>query len=201
MSMISALQRNKEIYKHIRINYHCNTYVPSRNLAISKTCVAILTISIFNHSGNQFFYSVGGSTDSRIDSSASHVQMLENHLSILHLNIKSIVPKLDMVKAEADLYDIHIIFFSENWLKPEILKTFKHRSEMIDAIVQAVWVIVYVRDFLFCKRRIDLELRGLEAVWLELTLKSKKILGGGYYRPPNSNLAYFNFLEESIGRT
>ena len=44
MSMILALQRNNELYKHIHINYYCCTYVPSTNLAFTKTCV--LTISI-----------------------------------------------------------------------------------------------------------------------------------------------------------
>ena len=58
---------------------------------------------------------------------------------------------------------------------------------------------MYVRDSLLCKRRTDLQLR-LEAVWLELTLNWKTILVGGYYRPSNSNLAYFNLLEESIDK-
>ena len=98
MSIILALQRNNEIYKHIHINNHCYTYVPSTNLAFTKTCVAILTISVLTlwvisllllcgdvHL-NPGPGSVGGSTDSSIDSSASQFQILENHLSILHLN-------------------------------------------------------------------------------------------------------------------
>ena len=61
-------------------------------------------------------------------------------------------------------------------------------------------VIIYVRDTFSCKRRGDLELDNLEAVWIELSVKSKKILLGGAYRPPNSDNAYFNLLEESIDR-
>ena len=40
-------------------------------------------------------------------------------------------------------------------------------------------VIVYVRDTLLCKRRVDLEYLGVEGVWLELTIISKRIVMGG----------------------
>ena len=59
-------------------------------------------------------------------------------------------------------------------------------------------MVIYVRDNIYCKRRSDLELQGLEAVWINA--KSKKLLIGGCYRPPNSNAAYFDFLSESIDR-
>ena len=59
---------------------------------------------------------------------------------------------------------------------------------------------MYVRDFFTCKRRADLEIHGLEAVWLELQVQSKQILVGGFYRPPNSGAEYFNLVVESIDR-
>lgn len=45
-----------------------------------------------------------------------------------------------------------------------------------------------------------MEVRGLEAVWVEIQVKSKRVLIGGFYRPPNSNTDYFNLLTESIDR-
>ena len=54
--------------------------------------------------------SVEGSTDSSLDSSISSMEMLSNHLSIFHLNIQSIVPKLDLIKCEADAYDVLVFF-------------------------------------------------------------------------------------------
>ena len=59
---------------------------------------------------------------------------------------------------------------------------------------------MYVRDFFTCNRRTDLEIHGLEAVWLELLVQSKQMLVGGFYRPPNSGAEYFNLVVESIGR-
>ena len=50
------------------------------------------------------------------------------------------------------------------------------------------------------KHRTDLEVDGLEAVWTELSVKSKKILVGGSYRPTYSDKAYLNLIEESIDK-
>ena len=43
---------------------------------------------------------------------------LTNHLSILQLNIQSIVPKPDLIEGKAASNDVRV--FSESWLKPEI---------------------------------------------------------------------------------
>ena len=37
-------------------------------------------------------------------------------------------------------------------------------------------VVVYVKDSFLLRRRSDLEIRGLEAVWVELRLKGKTLL-------------------------
>ena len=59
---------------------------------------------------------------------------------------------------------------------------------------------MYVRDTIPYKRRIDLELRDVEAVWVELQVNCKNILVGGFYKPPNISPDYFEMLKESIDR-
>ena len=56
--------------------------------------------------------------------------------------------------------------------------------------------MIYARDTILCRPRKDIEITGLEAVWLEVTIKSKKVLVGGIYRPPNSIFFYLlrNFV-------
>ena len=61
-------------------------------------------------------------------------------------------------------------------------------------------VVIYVKDSFLLKRRSDLEIRGLEAVWVELRIKGKTLLLGGFYRPSNSNNAYFKLISESVDR-
>ena len=132
------------------------------------------------------------------------LEMLTNHLSILHLNIQSLLPKLDLIAAESEAYDL--LIFSESWLKPEIksdsigLTNFHSPFRRDRCDRPGGGVVIYVQDNIYCKRRSDLELQGLEAVWIELSIKSKKLLIGGCYRPPNSNAAYFDLLSESIDR-
>ena len=38
-------------------------------------------------------------------------ESLSNHLSIFHLNVQSMLPKLDLLRCEVDAYDIAVFFF------------------------------------------------------------------------------------------
>ena len=137
-------------------------------------------------------------------SSDSSLSYLTDHLSLIHLNVQSTLPKFDIIKCESIAYDI--LVFTESWLKPDkpneklITDTFKSpfRKDRWDR--PGGGVLIYTRDSIQSKRRTDLEMQDLEAVWVEITVKSKKILIGGFYRPPNSNTDYFNKINESTDR-
>ena len=148
-------------------------------------------------------YSVDGSAETSDILSSTWLDSLANHLSILHLNIKSILAKINLIRAKATSYDILIL--SESWLKPTVNN---HVIRIVNVMPPfrtdrnhrpGDRVIVYVRDTLSCKRRVDLEAQGVGGVWLELTIKFKHILVGGFYRPPNSSHEYFNLLKEACG--
>ena len=62
--------------------------------------------------------SVESSTDSSDILSPASLNSLSNHLSILHLNIQSLLPKIDLIRGEAIAHDI--LIFTESWLKPTI---------------------------------------------------------------------------------
>ena len=53
-------------------------------------------------------------------------------------------------------------------------------------------VIIYVKDSIHYRRRNDLELQGIESIWVQLTLKHKHVLFGLFYRPPNSDSIYYS---------
>ena len=57
---------------------------------------------------------------------------------------------------------------------------------------------MYVKDTLHYIRRHDLEPFGVECLWVELTLKHKRLLFGLFYRPPNSDSVYFASTEDLI---
>lgn len=126
-----------------------------------------------------------------------------NYFSFIHLNVQSIQHKLDTIYAE--LCDFDVLAFSETWLNSSIssedliLHSF-HKPERKDRIGDSHGgVIVYIKDILHYKRRPDLEINRLECIWIELTIGSKHLLFGVFYRPPSSDTIYNNLIEDSIG--
>ena len=127
---------------------------------------------------------------------------LSSHLSFVHYNVQSIVPKLDLLSTE--LFDFDILSFSETWLNPSVSLNDLHiqsfnKPERKDRVGDSHGgVLVYVKDNIHYRRRHDLEILGLENIWIELSFKHKRVLFGLFYRPPNSDQLYYNSLEDSI---
>ena len=127
---------------------------------------------------------------------------LANHLSFVHYNVQSLRLKLDLIAAE--LCDFDILAFSETWLNPSVSTTELYiqsyrKPERKDRIGDSHGrVVLYVKNTLYHRRRADLELRGIECIWIELTLKHKQVLFGLFYRPPNADAVYYSAVEDSI---
>ncbi len=58
--------------------------------------------------------------------------------------------------------------------------------------------MVYVKESLHYKRRTDLEIIGIECIWLELVLSTKHVLFGVYYRPPSTDALQHSRIIDSI---
>ena len=58
-------------------------------------------------------------------------------------------------------------------------------------------VAIYVKESIYYKRRPDLELPGLEAVWAQVTVKNKSYLVGTFYRS-DTCLHYWELIDNSI---
>ena len=102
----------------------------------------------------------------------------------MHLNIQSILPRLDLIKCESLAYDG--LIFSENCLKPEIafvklqIEAFNppFRADRISR--SGGGVIIYVRQSLICQRRTDLEVNNMKAICIEICVECKKALIVGF---------------------
>ena len=127
---------------------------------------------------------------------------MTNSVSFLHLNIQSIVPKLDFIVAEYSCHDI--LSFTESWLKPNIstdslkLPGYKppYRRDRVDRLGGGV--VVFVKDEINCVTRLDLQVGSVECIWLEIKINNKKYLYGTFYIPPNSGQQIWEELEQSI---
>ena len=109
---------------------------------------------------------------------------MTNAVSFLHLNIQSIVPKLDFIVAEYSCHDI--LSFTESWLKPDIstdsleLRGYKspYRRDRVDRLEGGV--VVFVKDEVNCVARLDLQVSSVECNWLEIKINNKKYLYGSF---------------------
>ena len=59
-------------------------------------------------------------------------------------------------------------------------------------------VATYVRDTLHAISQNDLQINGVEAVWVEIHVCQRKLLVGGIYRSPNSNNTHWLNMEHSL---
>ena len=63
-------------------------------------------------------------------------------------------------------------------------------------------LLIYVPSHLPVKRRSDLEIEGVETIWLELQFpRSKSRLFCFVYRPPSANAAFTGLLEEMLSHS
>ena len=127
MSVIMALQQSNETYRNIKFPYtRIKTTKSNKNIL----CCRNIFFPVFNLAVTWMFSLVllsgdvepnPGSDSVEGDTSSSHngsLEMLTNRFSILHLNIQSLLPKLDLIAVESEAYDL--LIFSESWLKPEL---------------------------------------------------------------------------------
>ena len=139
------------------------------------------------------------------DTSISSVSLppYDDHLGICHFNVQSILPKIDVLQYEMQTFDIYV--FTETWLNADIcdndINVVNYRNPFrCDRDVRSGGVAIYVKQTLNVVRRRDLELNGLECVWIQVKIRGHDILVCGIYRPPDANLDYWSLIHESIDR-
>jgi hypothetical protein len=119
------------------------------------------------------------------------------------LNVQNLRQKVDIV--EAELGGMDIILLTETWLNSSIadgnvvLTSYKHpyRKDRDDGRLEG-GVIIYVKESIPSKRRINLEIPNLERIWVELIVNKSNILFGLFYRPPDSNPGMWDLINLSI---
>lgn len=192
---------------------HSKALVPGRNhtenVRFTKQSLGfimginiMLFISIIMLSGD-VHPNPGPDSLSRSFSSNNNSSSVFNHnLNIIHLNIQSILPKMDILEAEMQNYDI--LVFTETWLSPQtsdddiLITNFEppYRRDRQDRIGGGV--AIYTRTGIQSVRRHDLMHGNIEALCIEVSIKSHTFLICGLYRPPNTGQDYWDLIELSF---
>ena len=102
-------------YKNKYFTYYCFT---SLIFIVLHAWLFILILQSGDVEVNPGPDSVERSTDSSDVLSSASLNSLSNYLSIFHLNIQSLLPKIDRIRSEAIALEILIV--TESWLKPTI---------------------------------------------------------------------------------
>ena len=99
--------------------------------------------------------------------------------------------------------EIDVLFLIETFLKPKVPDSvFEIPVYVMYGVKQGGGILAYVNFKLKENRRIDLEEKEIETLWLVFPFNSKRpLLVGALYRPPSSNVDIDSRIEKMILRT
>jgi hypothetical protein len=129
-----------------------------------------------------------------------------NSLAIYHLNVRSLVPKIDEVRDLIEKLKADVLCITETWLHDKILDVDVSidgfsllRKDRIDK--HGGGVAIYIRENIIYKVRQDItSSNATEMVWAEIITASSRpnILVSCIYRPPNSNPDYYDLIVDAL---
>jgi len=120
-------------------------------------------------------------------------------LHIVHLNVQSLLPKIDEVREIARRMTPGVLCFTETWLDDTIqdpeVEIINYTCVRKDRNRNGGGVATYIRNDIAFDTRKDMDSE-LEATWIHILLqKTKPILIGTCYRPPTQN-DFYSTLDE-----
>ena len=122
-------------------------------------------------------------------------------LKLVHLNIRSLLPKLDHLSVELSYYDI--IAVSETFLDPSVtneqifLEGFQAPFRN-DRNRHGGGVAVYVKNHISASRLGIFNHSSLESIWLKIRNKNNILYFNCTYRPPSSSVEFWDELYECV---
>ena len=122
-------------------------------------------------------------------------------VKVAHLNVRSLLSKMDSLRdafARCQQGQSHtILTLSETWLSGDVSNTQieiqGYTLHRLDRPSHGGGTAVYIPSHMKAKRRKDLEICGIEILWLELRFRLKRVLLGVVYRPPDSKDFFSEF--------
>lgn len=143
------------------------------------------------------------SPDSLISNTAGKLDFcMAKGLHIMHLNVRSLLPKLDEIRMMVCNRQVSVMCFTETWLDESVSDTEIEIENFVvlrnDRNRNGGGVCVYIKADICFNHRTEMMHDLIEAVWVDIRLtKSKPLLIGAVYRPPSQN-NFFQLLEESF---
>ena len=123
------------------------------------------------------------------------------NISIVNINVNSLRHKTDLIGAELSDYDIICVTESkldnsvkncdisiDNFFSPEQFR----KDRLVD---RGGGLLIYVRNNIYAKRRLDLEHPDIESLCIEVSAHNRNFLLICFYRPPNARIISWDHIE------
>ena len=190
----NAFRRNQKFVSHVLVFF---AFMQVTWLI----CLLFEAGDIHPNPGPSTSSSISSISQSSLNNSFTAILSSFHHLLFVPYNVQSIYNKVNTLSVELSEFDI--LAFIESWLHPGIpdedlkLPTY-HRPERKDRNNDPHGgVLIYIKDSIHYKRRLDLELPGIECIWVEIIMKNKRLLFGLFYRPPSADAIHNGLIEDS----
>nr|CAI5855242.1 unnamed protein product [Callosobruchus analis] len=130
-----------------------------------------------------------------------------HNLLLAHLNCRSIVNTFEELKSYVLMQNFDIIGISETWLKPSILSKvveipgyFLIRQDRIHKRGGGVGILIRkgIKHRSLMNQLPQLAGDGLEQLWIEVCLKSHKLIIGVLYKPPHISYTSLSDLDDTL---
>ena len=123
------------------------------------------------------------------------------NLSLVHLNIRSLLPKLDHLSVELQNYDI--VALTETFLDDTISNEKLHIPGFQNPIRRdrnrhGGGVAIYCKNEIAATRCERFEKMEIEGIWIKINLNNNFIYLSCLYRPPSENGNFWDILNENI---
>ena len=189
ISVLHDIQRSSAC--HLAIHFPTKTMTPSvnlkQNINFSVSLFSLMTLctwstwlycllltfsgDIHPNPGPSISNTSPSSTSlSAISHELSSILQVSNNLSLVHYNIQSLLPKIDLLATELSSFDI--LTFSETWLSEAVnddqilLPGFSPPVRQDRTYNSYGGVAAYVKEGISFLRRPDLEINNVESIWL-----------------------------------
>ncbi|XP_040077804.1 uncharacterized protein LOC120849653 [Ixodes scapularis] len=143
--------------------------------------------------------------DPVIANATPHGQPQAN-LAVWFLNVRSVKNKLLDFQALVESSGDTVFALCETWLDPSVpdgllVDTARHVVHRKDRAGRSGGGVMFVVPrHLICRRRQDLEVAGLESLFIEIAHKRGKVLFGCVYCPPSTRVAAYHLLNDALER-
>ena len=125
-----------------------------------------------------------------------------NLFNIVQFNVRSLLPKIEEVRNVFLNMYVHVICINETWLDSSVSDNEINIDGFTvfrkDRTRHGGGVAVFVRRELLPILKSDLDIPGLEAIWIEVNVKSEQFLICSLYRPPSACSGYFERIIDNI---